>query len=126
MRMTNSPALARSLSQCRAMTLAEMTVAVGVGSVVLLLAGTVFTSSSISFRAMGNYITLDQSSRNALDQMTRDIRRSRNLTSFSTNQLVFVFSGTTNLTYKYDPSSKQLTAWKTGDATTNVLLSGCD
>jgi hypothetical protein len=74
---------------------------------------------------MGNYITLDRSSRNALDQMTRDIRRSRNLTSFITNQLVFVYSGTTNITYNYNPNSQQLTSWKTGDATTNVLLSGC-
>src|SRR6266404_3379709 len=45
---------------CRAMTLAEMLVAVGVGSVALMLAATVFTSSSISFTAVGNYIAMDQ------------------------------------------------------------------
>jgi prepilin-type N-terminal cleavage/methylation domain-containing protein len=109
----------------RAMTLPEMLVAVGVGSVVLMLAATVFTSSSISFTSIGSYIAMDQKSRSALDQMTRDIRRSQNLTSFTTNQLVFVYSGTTNLTYAYNPSLGQLTSYKTGDATTNVLLTGC-
>lgn len=108
------------------MTLAEILVSVGVGSVALMLAAVVFTSSSISFTSIGNYISMDQKSRNALDQMTRDIRRSQNLTSFATNQLVFVFSGTTNLTYAYNSSLGQLTSYKTGDAATNVLLTGCN
>jgi hypothetical protein len=108
------------------MTLAEMMVSVGVGFLVLTLVAAVFMSSSFSFTAMGNYVTMDQSSRSALDQMTRDIRRSRDLTSFATNQLVFTFSGTTNLIYKYDSSSGNLTSWKTGDTVTNVLLKGCN
>jgi prepilin-type N-terminal cleavage/methylation domain-containing protein len=109
-----------------AMTLPEMLVSVAVGSVALMLAVTVFTSSSISFTSIGNYIVMDQKSRSALDQMTRDIRRSQNLTSFASNQLVFVYSGTTNLTYTYNSSLGQLTSYKTGDTTTNVLLTGCN
>jgi len=108
------------------MTLPEMLVSVGVGSVALMLAATVFTTSSISFTSIGNYVAMDQKSRSALDQMTRDIRRSLNLTSFATNQLVFAYSGTTNLTYAYNPSAGQLTSYKTGDASTNVLLTGCN
>jgi prepilin-type N-terminal cleavage/methylation domain-containing protein len=117
---------ATNLRYCRGMTLAEILVSVGVGSVALMLAAVVFTSSSISFTSLGNYISMDQKSRSALDQMTRDIRRSQNLTSFATNQLVFVYSGTTSLTYAYNSSLGQLTSYKTGDTTTNVLLTGCN
>ena len=108
------------------MTLTQMMIAVGIGSVVLATAATVFVTSSFSFTAMGNYIAMDENSRNALDQMTRDIRRSQNLTSFTTNQLVLNFSGSTNLVYNYDPVGQTLTSWKTGDAQTNTLLAGCN
>ena len=109
----------------RGMTLVELMVATGVGSLALLSIMTVFVTSQRTFVGMGNYVAMEQASRNALDQMTRDIRRSKNLTSFSTNQLVFNYSGTTNLTYFYDPASRKLSQWKTGGAT-NVLLSACD
>ena len=107
------------------MTLTEMMVAVGVGSLVLMGIGTIFTTSSMSFAAMGNYITMDHASRSAMDQMTRDIRQSKNLISYSTNQLVFDYDGAgTKLVYNWDPSSQQLTEWQTGGQT-NVLLSHC-
>jgi len=107
------------------MTLVEMIVGVGVGSLVLMSVMAVYVTSSRSFAGMGNYVAMEQSSRSALDQMTRDIRRSKNLVNFSTNQLVFNFSGTTNLTYFYDSESQQLTQWKTGGPT-NILLAHCD
>jgi hypothetical protein len=107
------------------MTLPETLVGVGVGSLVLTSMMLIFMSSNRNFVAMGNYVSLDQASRNAVQQMTRDIRNSQNLTSFQTNQLVFTYSGTTNLVYSYDPNARQLTAWKTGGST-NTLLTGCD
>lgn len=109
----------------QAMTLVEMMVGIGVGSLVLMSIMAVYVTSSRSFVGMGNYVVMEQSSRGALDQMTRDIRKSKNLVSFSTNQLVFNYNGATNLTYLYNPSTRQLTQWKTGGKT-NVLLSQCD
>jgi type II secretory pathway pseudopilin PulG len=109
----------------RGMTLVELMVATGVGSLVLVSIMTVFVTSNRTFVGMGNYVVMEQASRSALDQMTRDIRKAKNLISFSTNQLVFNYLGTTNLTYRYDPEARQLAQWKTGGAT-NVLLSGCD
>jgi type II secretory pathway component PulJ len=107
------------------MTLTEMMVSVGAGSLVLAGIGTVFTTSSMSFAAMGNYITMDRSSRSAMDQMTRDIRQSKNLISYATNQLVFDYDGAgTKLVYQWNPATSQLTQWKTGGQT-NVLLSHC-
>jgi type II secretory pathway pseudopilin PulG len=108
------------------MTLPEMMVSVSVGAMVLTMIATVFMTSTRSFAMMSNRYNMDQTSRMALDQMTRDIRGALNLVSFSTNQLVFSLGGTNNLTYRWDPSSRQLVQWKAGDANTNVLLSGCD
>src|SRR6266404_4626099 len=83
------------------MTLPETLVGVGVGSLVLTSMMLIFMTSNRSFVALGNYVSLDQASRLAVEQMTRDIRNSQNLTSFSTNQLVFTYAGTTNLVYTY-------------------------
>src|SRR6266496_1915963 len=81
------------------MTLVEMMVAVGVGCLVLMSMALVFASSSRSFVAMGNYVSMDRASRNALDQMSRDMRASKDLTNFSSTQLVFKYLGSTNLIY---------------------------
>jgi len=107
------------------MTLVELMVSTGVGSLVLASIVTVFVTSNRTFVSMGHYVAMDQASRSALDQMSRDIRRSKNILTFSTNKLVFNYSGTTNLTYMYDLENRQLLQWKTGGAT-NVLLSSCD
>src|SRR5262249_42251948 len=107
------------------LTLPELMVTVGVGSLVLLGVMMVFMTSARSFAAMSNYVTMDQASRSAVDQMTRDIRKSKDLVSFATDQLVFKYSSTNNLTYKYDASSKQLLSWTTGGST-NSLLTDCD
>ena len=123
MKFANRPS--HPTASARAMTLVEMLVTVGVGSMVLLGIVMIFMTSSRSFAALSNYVTLDQSSRNALDQMSRDIRKAKNLVSFAPNELVFNYAGTTNLTYFYDPSSRQLLQWKTGGAT-NALLTVCD
>jgi prepilin-type N-terminal cleavage/methylation domain-containing protein len=109
----------------RGMTLVELMVGIAIGSLVLTAVSVTLVGSSLSFAAMGNYIDLDQSSRSALDQMSRDVRRSANLNSFATNQVVFNFAGSTNLTYSYDAASGNLTAQKTGDAAATVLLTGC-
>ena len=107
------------------MTLVEVMVAIGVDSIVLLSILLVFATSNRSFVGLGNYVVMEQNSRNALDQMTRDIRRAKNLVSYSTNQLVFKYYGTSTLTYSYDPVARQLTQLKTGEQP-SVLLSGCD
>jgi hypothetical protein len=71
---------------------------------------------------------MDRNSRNAMDRMTREIRRAGDLIEFSSTHLKFVGYGQTNsfLVYDWDANSRQLTEWKTGQAMTNVLLSECD
>lgn len=110
----------------RGFTLVEVMVATAVGALVLTGVAAVFVGSSVSFSAVGNYVSLDRDSQYAMDQMSRDIRRSANLTTFTTNQLVFNYAGTTNLILTYDPLVGNLMSWKTGDGATNILLTGCE
>ncbi len=108
------------------MTLPEVMVAVGIGSLILSVIATVFMTSARSFVAMGNYVHLDANSRNALDHMSREIRQARGLAQFNTNSLKFIRQTNSFLIYAWSPESRKLTEWKTGDSITNVLLTDCD
>jgi prepilin-type N-terminal cleavage/methylation domain-containing protein len=106
-------------------TLMELMVATGLGVIVFaaVAVGSVF--SARSFMAMGNYAELDGASRNALDVMSREIRQTKGLAAFATNQLTFKdYDGATNLTYSWNPTSGILTRQK--GATTTVLLKQCN
>lgn len=121
MRLISKVSIRRSCG----MTLVHTLVGVTIGVLVLTCMALIWVNASYSFAAMDNYMSMDRASRSALDQMTRDIRDSKNLTSFSTNQLVFTYSGSTNLVYNWDPASRNLTSWMTGGST-NTLLTECD
>ncbi len=110
------------------MALAEMMVAVGVGSLILMVLAQVFLTSAFSFAALSNYVSLGARSRLALDQMTREIRRAGDLVEFSPSRLKFALQGPSNsfLVYEWDAQSRQLTETKTGDGATKVLLTECD
>ena len=107
-----------------AFTLPEMLVSLGAGSIILGAVALLSIFSSRSFVAMGNYMDLDKASRNALDQMSRDIRETLSLTSYQTNRLVFADSDGSPLTYTWSPSTGKLTTTKNG--VTKTLLSQCD
>lgn len=109
------------------MTLVELMVSIGIASLVLMTLSLVFTDSTRCFAATGNYVIMDRNSRNALDRMTREIRRAGNLTGFTSTRLEFTKFGTANsLVYEWDPVSRQLTEWQTGYAQPSVLLTECD
>jgi prepilin-type N-terminal cleavage/methylation domain-containing protein len=112
----------------RGFTLPEMMVSVAVGSLILAAMAMVFMTSARSFAAMANYVDMDASSRNTLDQMTRDIRQAGDLVQFSPTYLKFTTLGQTNsfLIYSWNAGTGCLTGWETGNSLTNVLLSGCD
>lgn len=77
----------RRVNSNRALTLADMTIAIAVSAVILtaLLSFTVYAAKS--FAAMENYVDLEQKSQNALDIMTRDIRESQFLIDYGTKTL---------------------------------------
>jgi hypothetical protein len=114
----------------QAMSLLDMMVAMGIGS--LLMAAVMQTSvwTSRSFCALGNYNDLDRKSRSALDNMTRDIRQARVLSFANTNQMFFTNQDNTWFSYQWDPANKVVT--KTASAlgsfgrTNTTVLTGCD
>jgi prepilin-type N-terminal cleavage/methylation domain-containing protein len=107
-----------------AFTLPEMLVSSGIGGIVLAAVAALSIFSSRSFVAIENYMDLDRASRNALDQLTREIRQTIALTGFATNELIFTDFDTNTLRFAWSPVTKQLTRTKSG--TTKVLLAQCD
>jgi len=80
--------------------------------------------SGRSFAAIGNYVDLDNTSRRAVDLMTKEIRQTKALTGYQTNALTFTDNDDKQLQYIYDPAGQTLTRVK--DAISTVLLTGCD
>ena len=73
---------------------------------------------------MGNYSDLDRASRNALDNMSREIRATSQLTAFTTTKLTFKDPDGTTLSFEYNPGNGTLTRKRGGTNTT--LLKECD
>src|ERR1044071_3105870 len=114
--------------RCQGMTLVEVLVASGVGSIVLVAVMSLSLFSARSFAALTNYVDLDIKSRTALDMMSADIRQAEALTAATTNSLTFrtvdVTTGVTNtLNYNYSPAQLSLTRTFAGQ--TSVLLTNC-
>ena len=125
MTCNNSIARLKARSSRLAFTAVEFVVASGISVIVLGAVGATTIFTARSFVAMGNYADLDRQSRNALDIMSREIRKTLSLTSFATNKLTFQdHDGKTNLTYTYSSSAATLTRTKAG--TNTVLLKQCD
>jgi len=112
----------------RGTTLVELMVAIAVGSVILGVTVIASMTTALWFAALVNYVDMDAKSRNALDQMSLKIRQAGALTEFSPTHLKFTALGQTNsfLVYDWDAATGSLTEWKTGDTTTNTLLTDCD
>lgn len=116
--------IGKSKGRTAGMTLIEMVVASGVGTLILTAVALLSMFGARSFAAMGNYGDLDRKSRNALDTLSKEVRQSRALISFSPTKLVFQDNDTNSLTYTYSPSARTLTRIKGTERV--VLLSGCD
>ncbi len=70
------------------MTLVELMIATGLGTVVLsaVMALTIF--SARSFAAVTNYVDLDVKSRAAADRMSQEIRQATNVLTCNATQLI--------------------------------------
>ncbi len=118
-------------------TLVEVSVAVCVSSLIMaaVMQTSLFTSRSLV--ALGNYNELDQLSRNALDNMTREIRQAKVFSPqyYRTNMMIFTNQNASYFGYVWDPGTKTVSRL-TGDfnpllknfvnVRTNTLLTSCD
>jgi len=107
-----------------AMTLVEVMVTMALGSLVLAVVGTLIVFAARSFIALGNYSDLDQASRNALDILSKDIRQTKSLTYYRTNDLIFRDNDDQPLRYVWDPGARTLSRIKGTER--RILLKECD
>ena len=110
------------------MTLVETMVATGLAALLLVAVMGFSTFTARSFAAMGNYCTMNSSSRLALDEMAKDIRQTDFLTNYTATSLVFqttdpTTSNTSLLSFTYDPDAQTVTRSLNGSS--RVLLTGC-
>jgi Tfp pilus assembly protein PilW len=111
-------------SRAAAFALAEMMVAVAVGILVVLAAGTLYQQTSQGFVMQYNYVDLDNQSHLAMDKISMQLRQSSGLSSMSATQIVVIDTDGNPLTFTYSNTNKTLTRIK--GTTRNVLLEQCD
>jgi hypothetical protein len=110
-------------------TLVEMMVAVGVFSLVgIALMGT-YIFSVKSMASMYSYSLLDQYNRQTMDQITREIRQSKNVLAFTTNSITILTAnddGTDGpqITYNFSPGTKKLLR-SSSEGGSKLLLNNC-
>jgi hypothetical protein len=101
-----------------------MLVGIGLGSILMTVVAALSLYSGRCFAALTNYVDLNQSSRKALDTMTRDIRQVNRLTDFSPTQLTFEDADGQPLYFVYYETTKRLRRIK--GTTSEILLDHCD
>ena len=112
------------------MSLVEIMVASGIGSIVLTAVMVMWGFGSRSFVAMGNYRDLDAKSQYALDMMSREIRQATRVIDIQNTgttkwlTLTNVDAGV-RLKYSWDATERTLTYERSGQEPM-VLLRECD
>ena len=106
------------------MTVAELLIAIGIGSLVLLGLMSFSAFSGRSFAALANYSELDAKSRKALDLLSRDLRRAATLTSFTSSRIAMVDGSGVSVVYEFNSTAKSLQ--RTTGGQTEDLLTGVD
>ena len=112
-----------------AWTLVEIMVAVAVFSIVgLVLMGT-YLFSVKTMASMYNYALLDQSNRQAMDQLTREIRQARKVLNYTTNSITIQTADEDNttgptVTYSFSPNAQKMIRTST-DGTSKAILNNC-
>ncbi len=117
-------------ASARGTGLVELMVSVGIGSLVLASAVTMFISGQANFTGLGNYADLSNESRLALDRMSRDLREATQVTGWQTNAAGAILTVTNSLkgvqtSYTWDASTGVIYCSQTGQAD-KAYLTGCD
>ena len=103
-------------------TLTEMLISSGVASMVLVILGVVTIQTTYGMRALVNYSSFEQDSRQALDQLSREIRQAYQLTAANrTNITLDITNGP--ISYTYNSGTKTLQ--RQAPNGTKILLRDC-
>lgn len=110
-------------------TLIEILTSVVLGMIVIGAVVTLSITTAQNFAATANYVNMDTQSRNALDNISREVRNATALASFTTNNpyvLTLTNARTAvTATITCNTNTGLLTLTKTG-LSTMTLLTGCD
>jgi prepilin-type N-terminal cleavage/methylation domain-containing protein len=110
-------------------TLVEMMVAVGLFALVSMALMSTYIFGVKSMASMYSYALLDANNRNAMDQLTREIRQSKNVLAYTTNSITILTasddgSDGLRVTYSFSPSTKKLLRTPEGGSS-KLLLDNC-
>jgi hypothetical protein len=112
-----------------AMTLVELMIGIGVGSIVLAVVSVLTVFGARSFVTLGNYSILEQQSTTGIDQITRELRQASRVVAWQTNSLPkwLLVTNMNGYTVKYSlDSDRQLVMRKSNEGEDKVLIEGCD
>jgi hypothetical protein len=106
-----------------------MMMGVAVFSIAGLALSSIFMFSVRSYAAMANYAFLDQYNRQAMDQLTYEIRQAQQVVDYTSNatsrSLIIVNGSGVNVTYTFD-SAKQHVLRTASDGSSKLLLTNCN
>jgi prepilin-type N-terminal cleavage/methylation domain-containing protein len=111
-------------------TLLEMMIAVGIFSLVgMSLMGT-YMFSVKTMASMYSYALLDAYNRQAMDQLTWEIRQSKKVLAYTTNSITILAVNPTNgvestIKYQFSPTKKKMVRQNLSDNTSKLLLDNC-
>ncbi len=112
----------------RGFSLVEMMFAIGVGVVVIGAVVALSIIAAQNFAATANYVQMDDQSRNAVDQISREVRNATSLAAFSTSNPQYLQLTNTTLgsgaTIICDTNAGTLVLQRTGQSD-KTLLTGC-
>lgn len=111
------------------MTLIELMVGIGVGSIVLVIVSILTVFGARSFASMGNYTILAQKSSIGVDEITRELRQACGVISWQTNGIPkwLVVTNSAGYTVRYSLNTdRQITMKKSNQPEEEILLNGCD
>jgi Tfp pilus assembly protein PilW len=106
----------------------ELMVATAVFSICSAALGTMFLFSIRSLAAMANYTILDKENRQALDELTREIRQARVISGYVTNtsgnSITLTNGDNKQVTFTFSALNRQLLR-TADDGSSKVLLTNC-
>jgi len=120
----------RSRRGARGFSLAELAVSLGIGSIVLVVLGMLSSYGLQSFLVMGNCAALDDKSRLASDQITRELRQATQVVRYDVQpegKLLVLTNGLEGYSVEYfwNAENRTVTCDKTEEPQ-SICLSDCD
>jgi len=107
----------------------ELMMALAVFAIAGLALVMIFMFSVRSYAAMANYAVLDQYNRQAMDQVTYELRQAKNVADYQSNATSRSLSITNGdgllVTYVFDANMQQVRR-QASDGTSKVLLTNCN